>query len=242
MADPNRGLIQSHLQTTEGYGDAQSTYIPSATNRDMHATSAAEGSPTGVLEGANQNQVTKRAMAMRLIYNAREATANLVVEKFDQMPLHYNGPEKMRGWNDKLRPLLQHLEYTLGSNRARTPINLACLLSPKPLPAEVYAALAPLVVSLASVKGNAAVIENEEFMIMEAIADLCSDRTPEIIERSLRTLEGSVIGRAFLEEATSELQKMDRKLCVALAKAVKLTGFEQTLTALTQEANAKSET
>jgi hypothetical protein len=110
------------------------------------------------------------------------------------------------------------------------------------LPAEVYAALAPLVVSLASVKGNAAVIENEEFMIMEAIADLCSDRTPEIIERSLRTLEGSVIGRAFLEEATSELQKMDRKLCVALAKAVKLTGFEQTLTALTQEANAKSET
>ena len=72
MADPNRGLIQSHLQTTEGYGDAQSTYIPSATNRDMHAASAAEGSPTGVLEGANQNQVTKRAMAMRLIYNARE--------------------------------------------------------------------------------------------------------------------------------------------------------------------------
>ena len=242
---PATGASEPELATKspkEGYGDTQSTYTLSATNRDMHATSAADGSPTGALEGATENQATKRAMVMRKIHNAHEATINLLVEKLDEMLLQYKGSATMREWLDKLRPLLQILEYTTGSNRARTSIDLAFFLSPKPSQDDVSAALASIVVSLASAKGNAAVLETEEIMILDAFADLCSNREPEAIERSLRTIEGSVLGQALLEEARSELQTMERKLFVTLTKAVKLTGFNQTLTALTKEAIVTSET
>ena len=225
----------------EGYGGAV-TRDPSATNRDMHTTSAAEDSPTGALEGATANQPTKRAMAMRKIQNAHEATINLLVEKLDELTLQYKGSTTMRAWLDKLRPLLQILEYTTGSNRARTSIDLAFLLSPKPSQDDVTAALGSIVASLASAKGNAALIENAEIMILDAFAELCSNREPAAIERSLRTIEGNVLGQALLEEAASVLQTMDRKLRIAVTTAVKLVGFNQTLNALTQQAIATSET
>ena len=94
----------------EGYVPV--THKLSATNRDMHTTSAAEDSPTGALEGATAIQPTKRAMAMRKIQNANEANINLLVEKLDELLLQYKGRTTMREWLDKLRPLLQNSNTT----------------------------------------------------------------------------------------------------------------------------------
>ena len=214
----------------------------SATNRDMHTTSAAEDSPTGALEGATAIQPTKRAMAMRKIQNANEANINLLVEKLDELLLQYKGRTTMREWLDKLRPLLQILEYTTGSNRARTSIDLAFFLLPNPSEDDVSAAIGSIVASLASARGNAALIATAELMILDAFADLCSNREPAAIERNLRILEGTVLGQALLEEATSALGEMERKIRIAVTKAVTLTGFSQTLDALTQQAIETSET
>ena len=226
--------------TEEGYVPVMHNL--SATNRDMHTTSAAEDSPTGALEGATATQPTKRAMAMRKIQNANEANINLLVEKLDELLLQYKGRTTMREWLDKLRPPLQILEYTTGSNRARTSIDLAFFLLPNPSEDDVSAAIGSIVASLASARGNAALIATAELMILDAFADLCSNREPAAIERNLRTLEGTVLGQALLEEATSALGEMERKIRIAVTKAVTLTGFNQTLDALTQQAIETSET
>ena len=199
----------------------------SATNRDMHTTSAAEDSPTGALEGATAIQPTKRAMAMRKIQNANEANINLLVEKLDELLLQYKGPTTMREWLDKLRPLLQILEYMTGRNRARTSIDLAFFLLPNPSEDDVSAAIGSIVASLASARGNAALIATAELMILDAFADLCSNREPAAIERNLRILEGTVLGQALLEEATSALGEMERKIRIAVTKAVTLTSMRE---------------
>ena len=143
----------------------------------------------------------------------------------------------MRTVTDILIPSLK-TNYRMGSDRAEIPINLEWILLASPPIADVSAALATIVASLASVKGNAAVIGTEDYTIVAAFATLCSDPIPRPSSTPYAPSRTALlVGSSERQSANCERWSVPSAIPLAVVQ-----GFEQTLQALTKQAIAQSQT